>query len=225
MLRVGLLPSEIRDNAFLQILKNLSSLNQVDSRFSQVIQSFPFVPNEKGELCQPCSLYDPRNLDLVTLLDLQTSFPSASFCLDPAILPALQHLGLRQQPGLDTFLMAARYVERLGKEASESQIDPERMDEAVARGKALLAYLELDSDRIYQHIPTPSSSSTKAAIPGSQLQRPGVLSSAPAVMGRLGLGLLSKVSGIFGSLQIQGTVHQGQKSDFKPGCNEDIVNS
>jgi len=188
----------------IQLLMNLNGLIQDDHKFAEQLRTFPFVPNDKGDLCQPCKLYDPHNLDLVALLDLQTCFPSAPFCLNTAALLALQQLGLRQHPGPDTLLEAARYVERLWLEAVE-YCSLEGMDMAVARGKALLAFLEMESDRIARH---PSLDPSPRPSQPSRPSRPqGVLAGAPALVGRLGLGLLSRVSDVLVNLQGSGHPH------------------
>jgi len=49
-----------------------------------------FVPNMAGALHMPRELYDPRNQDLLRLLDPSQHFPSAAFCGAESALPMLQ---------------------------------------------------------------------------------------------------------------------------------------
>jgi hypothetical protein len=79
------------------------------------------------------------------------------------------------------------------------------MDMAVARGKALLAFLEMESDRIARH---PSLDPSPRPYQPSRPSRPqGVLAGAPALVGRLGQGLLSRVSDVLVNLQGSGHPH------------------
>ncbi len=130
--RVAALRPVARDAMFLQLLQELPLLQHSDPTFSRDLGALKFVSTSNGELKAPRDVYDPRNSDLLLLLDPGSDFPSALFA--PA-LDALQQLGMRTAAGRGTILQSAQSVEQLA--ATEP-------DKALARGRALLAYLEVE---------------------------------------------------------------------------------
>ena len=209
----------LRDAAVLALLGQLPALLKLDTAFVDELRAVAFVPNAQGQLFCPGQLYDPRNPDLLALLDQTTSFPSEDFCAAPSALAALQQLGLRWSPGPDTLLSAARFVERLGSEADASG-NPDDMDMAVARGKALLAYLEVEAGRmVAQTLESPAS------VTGGMARGLAGFAGGPgALVGRLGLGLLSRMSEALGQGQRQAAGGQpaaGESSaDMRRWVNE-----
>ncbi|GAX84471.1 hypothetical protein CEUSTIGMA_g11891.t1 [Chlamydomonas eustigma] len=207
-------PTSVRDEALIGMLQQLPVLSQIDQGFALKVKSISFLPNNKGVLLKPCQLYDPRNPDLVALLDPEACFPADVFC-EELILQALQQLGLRTQPGTDTVIEAARYIEKLGIEADDAVKIGDMKGEddqnmAVARGKALLAYLEVEAGRLMAqaaelmtnarqgqhgtHISQGQQQSGAAVAGGAKVNR------GPAsVMGRLGFGLLSRMTDAIGA--------------------------
>ncbi|GLC59948.1 hypothetical protein PLESTB_001557000 [Pleodorina starrii] len=102
------------------------------------------------------------------------------------VLYMLQQLGLRTTASFDTLLRAARFVERVADAAAAAAATPgasgsaaaEDADMAVARGKALLAYLEAEAGRIMG--PVGATSAATAAAAGALAAGGGASSGAAA---------------------------------------------
>ncbi|KAL2612990.1 hypothetical protein R1flu_024682 [Riccia fluitans] len=135
--RVSGLPSGLRDRMMLRVLQELPQLSAADSSIREMLKELAFVPNAAGSLRTPKTLYDPRNVELMTLLDDQDSFPAGDFAA-PEVLEMLQGLGLRMTITPETVIQSARQTEAL------IGSDPQA---ACARGRALLAYLELSANK------------------------------------------------------------------------------
>lgn len=135
--RIKDLPAEDRDSIMLSVLKDLSHLCIEDSSFREAMRNIEFVPTHTGAIKCPGALYDPRNEELLALLEDTDLFPCGAF-QESEILDVLQGLGLRTSASPDTVLQCARYVEQIKQE------DPEK---AYLRGKVLLAYLEANAQR------------------------------------------------------------------------------
>ncbi|XP_021846367.2 uncharacterized protein [Spinacia oleracea] len=131
------LPAEDRDCVMLSVLKDLPHLCIEDSGFKEAVRNIEFVPTHTGSLKCPGALYDPRNEELLALLEDTDLFPCGAF-QESDILDVLQGLGLKTSASLDTVLQCARYVEQIKQE------DPEK---AYMRGKVLLEYLEVNAHR------------------------------------------------------------------------------
>ncbi|XP_057525626.1 uncharacterized protein LOC130805043 isoform X1 [Amaranthus tricolor] len=135
--RIKHLPAEDRDSIMLSVLKDLPHLCIEDSNFKETVKNIEFVPTHTGALKYPGSLYDPRNEELLALLQDTDLFPCGSF-QESDILDVLLGLGLRTSASPDTMIQCARYVERINHEDQEK---------AYMRGKVLLAYLEVNAQK------------------------------------------------------------------------------
>lgn len=134
--------AQVRDAAMLAALRQLPSLVGQEPTLLAVMQAARFVPDASGRLHAPRELYDPRNQDLLGLLDPEQQFPSAAFCGAESALPMLQRLGLRTSAGLDTLLAAARFVAALWDGAADAAASERaaQQAEAAARGKVSGGY-------------------------------------------------------------------------------------
>lgn len=142
-------PARVRNDAMLDALGRLPSLCAGDRSLSRAIAISPFVPTACGKLAAPAHLYDPRIPELVELLDVNNSFPTAPFD-DDVTLGILASLGMRSTVTQTAVMDAAMTAERLG------DVDGEGYDPAGAaeRGWAILRYLET-SDGTKMLIPDP----------------------------------------------------------------------
>jgi hypothetical protein len=75
-------------------------------------------------------LYDPRNPELLLLLDTDHSFPTAAISEDELALSMLGQLGLRSSATPDTILEAANLVQAMADSDAAG---------AVTRGKVHIA--------------------------------------------------------------------------------------
>ncbi|XP_021724690.1 uncharacterized protein LOC110692006 isoform X2 [Chenopodium quinoa] len=135
--RIKDLPAEDRDHIMLSILKDLPHLCIEDSGFKEAVRNIEFVPTHTGSTKCPGALYDPRNEELLDLLEDTDLFPCGSF-QESDILDILQGLGLKTSASPDTVIQCARYIEK---------IKQEDLDKAYLKGKNLLAYLEVNAHR------------------------------------------------------------------------------
>ena len=142
-------PARVRNDAMLDALGRLPSLCAGDRSLSRAIAISPFVPTACGKLAAPAHLYDPRIPELVELLDVNNSFPTAPFD-DDVTLGILASLGMRSTVTQTAVMDAAMTAERLG------DVDGDGYDPAGAaeRGWAILRYLET-SDGTKMLIPDP----------------------------------------------------------------------
>ncbi|KAK9808692.1 hypothetical protein WJX72_002029 [[Myrmecia] bisecta] len=136
--RIGQLAPPLRDTVMLDLLHQLSSLLDEDASFAAALRSMCFVPARSGQLQAPETLYDPRNPELVELLDPETSFPEGAFATD-AVLGSLQLLGMRSAVDTATLLQSARYVDSLRVTDEQAAFD---------RAKMLLEYLKVEAGRL-----------------------------------------------------------------------------
>jgi hypothetical protein len=97
----------------LDALGRLPSLCAGDRSLSRAIAISPFVPTACGKLAAPAHLYDPRIPELVELLDVNNSFPTAPFD-DDVTLGILASLGMRSTVTQTAVMDAAMTAERLG---------------------------------------------------------------------------------------------------------------
>ncbi|CAM6095372.1 unnamed protein product [Calypogeia fissa] len=135
--RVSELPNEVRNRMLTSVLQELPQLSATDPSIKEMLKQLAFVPNASGSLRMPRNMYDPRNTELSALLDDRDSFPVGEFAI-PEILDMLQGLGLRTTVTPETVIQSARQIEAL------ISSDPQ---DAWARGRALLAYLELNTNK------------------------------------------------------------------------------
>ena len=142
-------PARVRNDAMLDALGRLPSLCAGDRSLSRAIAISPFVPTACGKLAAPAHLYDPRIPELVELLDVNNSFPTAPFD-DDVTLGILASLGMRSTVTQTAVMDAAMTAERLG------DVDGDGYDPvgAAERGWAILRYLET-SDGTKMLIPDP----------------------------------------------------------------------
>lgn len=125
----------IRDEIMLSVLKELPLLCMEDASFKDSLKDLEFVPTVGGALKSPMMLYDPRNEDLYALLEDTGCFPSGLY-EQSEILDMLQGLGLRTSVSPEAIVQSARQVELL------IHVDQQK---AYMKGKALLAYLEVNA--------------------------------------------------------------------------------
>eukprot|EP00850_Spirogloea_muscicola_P024010 SM000422S15899 [mRNA] locus=s422:514:20866:+ [translate_table: standard] len=118
--------------AMLRVLAELPVLEREEPEVHAALVGLAFVPTAAGALCTPSSLYDPRVGELQALLDEDTFFPAAEFRGESA-LATLVSLGLRRELGRQGLLDSACFIEKLAAANEE---------EAVRRGRALLAHLD-----------------------------------------------------------------------------------
>ncbi|CAN1168841.1 SACS [Linum perenne] len=129
------LQPEVRDFVMLSILQNLPQLCVEDTTFKECLRNLEFVPTLNGAIRSPVVLYDPRNEELVALLEDSDSFPCGNF-LDPDILDMLHSLGLKTSVSPETVIESARQIEALMHKDQQK---------AQSRGKLLLSYLEVNA--------------------------------------------------------------------------------
>ncbi|OAE21027.1 hypothetical protein AXG93_606s1120 [Marchantia polymorpha subsp. ruderalis] len=126
-----------------------SSDREAEVLTREMLKQLAFIPNAGGSLRIPRTLYDPRNVELRTLLDDKDSFPAGEFAASE-VLEMLQGLGLRTTITPETVIQSARQTEAL------INSDPQA---ACARGRALLAYLELNANKWLPQVEDDSSKS------------------------------------------------------------------
>eukprot|EP00884_Botryococcus_braunii_P020227 jgi/Botrbrau1/6889/Bobra.67_3s0008.1 len=122
-----------------QLLRQLPSISHKDRGLVEQLRGTAFVPTASGSLLSPSAVYDPRNPDLLGLLD-EACFPFSIFAEDESLLAALQVLGMRSTVTPETLLQSARLIESLARTDDIA---------ANARGKALLSYLEVEAGRLF----------------------------------------------------------------------------
>lgn len=142
------LTPQLRDQMMLIVLRELPQLAAVDSSIREALKQLPFVPTASGMLRTPKALYDPRSMELTTLLEDQDLFPAGDF-VSEEVLDMLQGLGLKVAVVPETILQTAKQVEAL------MAVDSNR---AHAKGRALLSYLQLNAGRwLPQQLPEDSN--------------------------------------------------------------------
>ncbi|CAN0888331.1 SACS [Linum grandiflorum] len=129
------LQPEVRNPVMLSVLQNLPQLCVEDTSFKECLRNLEFVPTLNGGIRSPAVLYDPRNEELVALLEDSDSFPCGAF-LEPDILDMLHGLGLKTSVSPETVIESARQIETLMHEDQQK---------AQSRGKLLLSYLEVNA--------------------------------------------------------------------------------
>ena len=136
----------------IQLLRELPVLQQSDPTIVSLMKNTPLVMSGSGSMTLASHLYDPRNADLVLLLEPGKNFPAGEYA---AVLDQLRVLGMRATAGRDTVLQAARDIEQqsCGSSTSNNEIDDNGLSSssraaAAARGRALLAYLDMEAPRL-----------------------------------------------------------------------------
>ncbi|KAJ7566796.1 hypothetical protein O6H91_02G118900 [Diphasiastrum complanatum] len=124
--------SDLRGRALVAILHDLSEFLHEDSYWITKFSQLSFVPTAIGTIEAPKRLYDPRVLELQTLLNKEAFFPLKA-CTDDEMLDTLVILGLRRSLGSEGLLDSAKSVAMLSFSDEH---------EAFQRGKALLAHLD-----------------------------------------------------------------------------------
>ena len=102
-------------------------------------KKYKCVPTKSGAVQKPIDLFDPRNLTLTSLLDLDTMFPCAPFNKDARIEALVNQLGVRATLGPAGILAAAKAVEAAAYGDGESD---DTIAKAAKRGAALLSHLD-----------------------------------------------------------------------------------
>lgn len=115
----------------VQILREVPVLQQSDDSILDDLRAAPLVTTAGGGNARPDQIYDPRNADLLSILDPGDSFPSGTF---GPVLDQLCILGMRVSADRDTIIQAARRVQELA-EGDDPML-------ATSRSCALLAYLD-----------------------------------------------------------------------------------
>lgn len=138
--RLAEMEDPLRDAVLVDMLHQLPTILGEDSTMAVHLGSLAFVPTADGNLQMPRELYDPRNPELVYLLDGRQFFPAGVFGRNEALLAALQQLGLRSAVTPDTLLDSAHFVEQLSATDEEA---------AYARATVLLGYLDVEACRLF----------------------------------------------------------------------------
>jgi len=132
----------------IQLLRELPMLHQADPTLIPLLKDTPLVTTVDGTAVTVASqLYDPRNGDLMLLLDPGKNFPAGEY---GPVLDQLKMLGMRTNAGRDTVLQAARDI-------STQQHSTVELEAAASRGRALLAYIDMEASRLNK--PSPANSS------------------------------------------------------------------
>ena len=133
----------------IQLLRELPLIHQADPTFIPLLRNTPLVTTVDGTAVTIASqLYDPRNGDLMLLLDPGKNFPAGEY---GPVLDQLKMLGMRTNAGRDTVLQAAQDI-------STQQDSSLELEAAASRGRALLAYIDMEASRLNK--PSPANSST-----------------------------------------------------------------
>ena len=79
--RVSDLPAAPRDALFLDLLHGVGDLAATAPQLIEAMPGIAFVPrpNAAGQLAKPCELCDPRNKELMALMDPDVHFPADEF--------------------------------------------------------------------------------------------------------------------------------------------------
>ena len=141
-LAAGRLPAETAPRALdaaLGLLREARSPVEAE-RLAAALRQHPCVPTPGGTLARPMDLYDPRADVLRELLDPRDRFPAPPFDAGERVA-SLGALGMRSSLGPEGLVASARWIERL----ASGESNPGNFGDAssaVARGRALLAYLD-----------------------------------------------------------------------------------
>ena len=75
------LPAAPRDALFLDLLHGVGDLSATAPQLIEALPGIAFVPRPSaaGQLAKPCELCDPRNKELMALMDLNVHFPADEF--------------------------------------------------------------------------------------------------------------------------------------------------
>ncbi len=150
LFREDSLPLEAREEASYKLIRDLPSLVSVtdteesaltNESFLAEVRNSPFIPNRKGVLCKPSSLYDPDAANLSELLGSE-SFPSTKFST-PAILSNLRMLGMKS-------VLTCRGVIESASSVEASMKDSFDMDGAKRRSQCLLRFLDDNIEQLLQ---------------------------------------------------------------------------
>jgi hypothetical protein len=103
--RLGSLEAPARDAAMRCMLEDLDRLKSLDPFFAADLKLAAFVPNQRGQLCAPSALYDPRSVQqghhlavaLASLSEGCTHLPSLSRGVSSLVIMRLQG-GLKAAP-------------------------------------------------------------------------------------------------------------------------------
>lgn len=133
------------------------------------------VRNAHGTPMIPKQLYDPRNADLLMLLDPEKSFPDGLFA---PVLDQLCLLGLRKTADRDTIIQTAREIESLSRQWSGGSTDGDTEaaslhQHVLSRARALLAYLDMDAIRLSANPGSKTKPSSKGQAPTTSSGRGG----------------------------------------------------
>ncbi|KAL4545625.1 hypothetical protein Ndes2526B_g00282 [Nannochloris sp. 'desiccata'] len=147
-------PLPVAQSVSIQLLRELPVLHQADPTLIPLLRNTPLVTTVDGTAVTAASrLYDPRNGDLMLLLDPGKNFPAGEY---GPVLDQLKMLGMRTSAGRDTVLQAA-------KDISAQQHSSLELEAAASRGRALLAYIDMEASRLNKPSPANSSSTSSSA--------------------------------------------------------------
>ena len=133
--RMGALAPSMVEIVMCEALRQLPSLLAEDRTLGDLLRVSAFVSTASGQLCAPQNLFDPRVPELLAILDPHSYFPVGEFASQP-ILGALGMLGMQAVATRSAIFSSARSVESLAASSPAA---------AMARGSALLQYLEIAS--------------------------------------------------------------------------------
>jgi sacsin len=156
------LPLRMAQPVSIQLLRELPLLQQADPTLIPLLRNAPLVTTVDGTVVTVASkLYDPRNGDLMLLLDPGKNFPAGEY---GPVLDQLKMLGMRTTAGRDTVLQAAKDISSAQQQQQEQHFPSssnKRDEEAVSsRSRALLAYIDMEASRLNQPLPANSSNTT-----------------------------------------------------------------
>ncbi len=179
-----LLPLPVAQTVSIQLLRELPVLHQADPTLVVLLRDTPLVTTVDGTAVTVASkLYDPRNRDLYLLLDPGQNFPAGEY---GPVLDQLKMLGMRTTAGRDTILQAAKDIATAQQQqlpSSSEEIAPAAAAAVSSRGKALLAYIDMEASRLNQPLPANSSSTTTIGEDGGGFNLDSVFSKVASFLG------------------------------------------
>ena len=171
----GAIEGRRADALALEFLRSLSRLEHDHPGLSQTLSTCKLFRSATGQLCSPQMLFDPHVPHLQALLP-QEVFPSPTLFADPTLLLRLRGLGMQSSINCEGVLRAAQAIQSvvdnthrtppnsplpppstsatstLGLRDGSGARSNERieLEEATARARGLLSYLESNIGKLLQ---------------------------------------------------------------------------
>ena len=169
----GAIEGRRADALALEFLRSLSRLENDHPGLSQTLSTCKLFRSATGQLCSPQMLFDPHVPHLQALLP-QEVFPSPALFADPTLLLRLRGLGMQSSINCEGVLRAAQaiqsVVDKTHRTPPHSPLPPStssvtvglrdgsdarsndriELEEATARARGLLSYLESNIGKLLQ---------------------------------------------------------------------------